>query len=537
MTFIPTRRALIRGAALSSAYLAGPAIARLSAGPAWTANPFTLGVAAGAPTRDGFVLWTKLAPHPSSDDPDGLAGMTGPSVRIGYEIAIDDSMRHVVQRGTAIADAQYGYSVHKQITGLRPGRPYWYRFISGTEDSRIGRAMTLPGRGGVDKLRFAFFSCSHYEYGYFSAYRHAASETPDFCVFLGDYIYEYVDPGLKHATVRKHSGGKECVTLPEYRARYSQYRQDLDLQILHANMPTLVTWDDHEVQNDYADKWGEDFQDPQAFLDRRGAAYRAFYEFMPLKPVFSAPHGPNMRLYDRYDFGDLLRIDLIDGRQYRSREACYGDPKKNEGHGGGGHLETAQSCPELFEPQRSMIGLTQEKWLFDGLATTNARWNVIANDVLMARLRQNNAAGNVKDGWWTDDWDGYPASRTRLMDHIAKSKPSNPVVITGDIHSFWANDLKTDFDNPNAPAIASELVGTSVTSYGPPLDLFAKFVPDNPHVKFFESRKRGYVSVDITRDKLLSRFQTVSDITDPNATQSTLASFVVEDGKPGPVAA
>ncbi|MGZ6007419.1 MAG: alkaline phosphatase D family protein, partial [Rhizomicrobium sp.] len=161
--------------------------------------------------------------------------------------------------------------------------------------------------------------------------------------------------------------------------------------------------------------------------------------------------------------------------------------------------------------------------------------NIIANDVLMARLHQKTPTG--EDGWWTDDWDGYPASRTRLMQHIADARPSNPVAITGDIHSFWANDLKVDFDDPNSPVIASELVGTSITSYGPPYDLFNSFLPNNPHVKFFESRKRGYVSVELTRERLSARYQTVSDMTDPNATLATLASFVVEDGKPGPVAA
>jgi alkaline phosphatase D len=535
---VPSRRALLGGLALTTAgIVVAPALGRrlLRAGAAWASDPFSLGVAAGAPSPDGFVLWTRLAPKPMFDDPDAPGGMTGPSVEIAYEIASDDAMHHVVQAGVAVADAAYGYSVHKQIHGLKPGRPYWYRFSSGTADSAIGRAMTLPAHG-VDKLRFAYFSCSHYEYGYFSAYRHAAEGNPDFAIFLGDYIYEYVDTGKKHPLVRTHSGGKECVTLPEYRLRYSQYRLDPNLQYLHRTVPSLVTWDDHEVQNDYADKWGQDFQDPAAFLQRRAAAYRAFYEFMPVKPVFSAPHGPNMRLYDRYDFGDLMRVDLIDGRQYRSREACYGDPKKNEGHGGGGHLETAASCPELFEPSRSMIGRTQENWLFDGLATSKARWNVIANDVLLARLRQT-GTGATADGWWTDDWDGYPASRTRLMQHIAASKPSNPVAITGDIHSFWANDLKADFDDDKAPAIASELVGTSVTSYGPPYDAFKAFLPNNPHVKFFDSRPRGYVAVDLTRGAMTARFQTVSDVTDANATLSTLATFVVEDGKPGPVSA
>ncbi|HVE02801.1 MAG TPA: alkaline phosphatase D family protein [Rhizomicrobium sp.] len=524
----PTRRGVLTG--IGATLVASPNIVRAMTAPVWQNNPFSLGVASGAPATDGFVLWTKLAPEPLASDPRAIGD--APLIPIAYEIASDDSLRHVVRRGTALAERDFGYAVHANVRGLKPGRPYWYRFRSGGEVSAIGRAMTLPPRG-TDSLRFAFFSCSHYEYGYFSAYRHAAEENPDFGIFLGDYIYEYADK--RRPTVRTHSGGKECETLDEYRARYTQYRLDPDLQALHAAVPALVTWDDHEVQNDYADRFGQDFQDPQAFLMRRAAAYQAFYEFMPVKPVFSKPQGPDMRLYDRYDFGDLMRVDLIDGRQYRSREACYGDPAKKQGDGGGGHQETPAHCPELMDPTRSMIGMTQEAWLFDGLARSKARWNVIANDVLMARLHQKNPAG--EDAYWTDGWDGYPPSRTRLMQHIAQSKPSNPVVITGDIHSFWANDLKTDFDDPSAPAIASELVGTSITSYGPPYDQFSKLLPDNPHIKFFDSRKRGYVSVALTRERLKADYQVVSDITDPKATRSTLASFVIEDGKPGPVAA
>jgi len=226
-----------------------------------------------------------------------------------------------------------------------------------------------------------------------------------------------------------------------------------------------------------------------------------------------------------------MRVDLIDGRQYRSREACYGDPMKKQGHGGGGHQETPVTCPELMDATRSMIGMTQEAWLFDGLASSKARWNVIANDVLMARLHQKNSDG--QDSYWTDGWDGYPPSRARLMQHIADSKPSNPVVITGDIHSFWANDLKTDFDDPSSPTIASELVGTSITSFGPPYDQFSKLLPDNPHIKFFDSRKRGYVSVDLDAKLMTTRMRALSDVTDPQASISTLKTFAVESGKAG----
>jgi alkaline phosphatase D len=247
---------------------------------------------------------------------------------------------------------------------------------------------------------------------------------------------------------------------------------------------------------------------------------------MPVKPVFSRPSGPAMRVNDTYDFGDLLRVHLIDGRQFRSREACYRKPDK-----GGGHPETAKSCPELLDPSRSMIGMDQEKWLFDGLANSKARWNVIANDVLMARLNQ--PAPDGEPAYWTDDWDGYPPSRKRLLDHIHDSKPGNPVVITGDIHSFWTNDLKPDFDDPKSPVVATELVGTSVSSDGPPYDMFKGFLAANPHIKFFESRKRGYVSVELTRKTMNAKYQVVSDVTDPKATLSTLAAFVVEDGQAG----
>src|SRR5262249_1714469 len=176
-------------------------------------------------------------------------------------------------------------------------------------------------------------------------------------------------------------------------------------------------------------------------LPRRGAASQAFYEHMPVRPILSQPNGPVMRVYDRFRFGDLLEVSMIDGRQYRSREACYGPPAK-----GGGHLETDAACPERREEGRTLIGFAQEAWLGAGRAPSKAQWNLIAQDVLMAQLRQKNQAGDF--GYWTDDWDGYPASRRRLLARIAQTKVSNPVVIGGDIHAFFANDLRVDFDDP-----------------------------------------------------------------------------------------
>jgi alkaline phosphatase D len=226
----------------------------------------------------------------------------------------------------------------------------------------------------------------------------------------------------------------------------------------------------------------------------------------------------------------LAEFSVLDGRQYRSREACYGPPSK-----GGGHAETVDSCPELLDVRRSMLGETQEAWLFDGLAKSQARWNVIAQNVLMAQLHEHRADGSV--GIWTEAWDGYPAARTRLLNHIHQSEVANPVVIGGDNHAFWSNDLKLDFDDLKSPVVASEFVGSSITSHGPPFDLISKWLPDNPHLRFFESRRRGYVTVDLTRKRMTARMCAISDPLDPAATVSTLKTFVVEDGCRGAAAA
>jgi len=489
-------------------------------------EPFSLGVASGSPSADGFVLWTRLAPVPLSADPAAPGGMTGPAVPVAYEIAADPAMRQIERRGTAVAEPAFAYSVHAEIAGLAPGRPYWYRFTSGDAASRVGRAMTLPAPGGgVDRLRLAVASCANYEQGYFAAYRHMADEAPDLAVFLGDYIYEYVDK-RSGATVRRHSDGVETATLPTYRNRYAQYRLDPDLQRLHAEVPALVTWDDHEVQNDYADRWSQTFDDPTRFLQRRAAAYQAYYEHMPLRPSRSLPAGPTMRLYDRFSFGPLAELTLLDGRQYRSRQACYRKPDK-----GGGHLENDATCAERRDPARTMLGRAQEDWLYDGLAASRARWNVIAQDVMMARLIQRGADGML--GQWTDSWGGYPANRDRLLRHIRDTRVANPVVLSGDIHSYWANDLKQNFDDPRGATVATEFIATSISALPPPYDAFVELLPLNPHVRYFESRLRGYMTVDIAAKRMTTRFRAISDPKDPKAPISTLKSFVVEDGRPG----
>jgi alkaline phosphatase D len=236
-----------------------------------------------------------------------------------------------------------------------------------------------------------------------------------------------------------------------------------------------------------------------------------------------------MRVYDQFAFGDLADITMLDGRQYRSPEACYGPPN------GGGHVVTAQSCPELNAPARSMLGKDQESWLYDRLANSQARWNLIGQNVVMAAFLDGRKP--EESHRWTDAWDGYPANRARLIDHIARSGAANPVVLTGDNHAFWTNDLKRDFSDTRSATVATEFVGTSITSFGPPYEQFMSKMPDNPHVRFFESRKRGYVSVDLSPQQMTTRFQAISDAADPQATVGTLATFVVEAGRKGAVSA
>ena len=526
----PTRRRLLQAAAASGlGLIAAPALLRYAGAQSWRAgDPFSLGVASGAPRPDGFVLWTRLAPEPLSGNPQTPGGMRGGDVAVGYEIATDPALRDIVRRGEATAERAFAYSVHLDVGGLQPGRPYWYRFMSGDAASRIGRAGTLPAPDSVpDRLRFGFVSCSDYEHGYFSAYRHLADENPEFVLYLGDYIYETIEE--RRPTVRRHSDGIEAATLPTYRNRYAQYRLDPDLARLHAEVPALVTWDDHEVANDYADKWSERFDDPELFLMRRAAAYQAFYEHMPMRPILSQPNGPIMRVYDRFTFGDLIEISLIDGRQYRSRPACYAPPNK-----GGTHLETDASCPDRREAGRTMMGFAQEAWLYSGLAHAKAQWNLIAQDVLMAQyhVKQNDAFA-----FSTDDWDGYPANRTRFSSasttrkcpirssSAATSIRSSPTTC-GSISTIKArrswrrNSSAPRSRHTDRPTILSRkrcrTIRTCISS---------------------RAGAAAMSCVDLERAHMQVQMRVVSDVRDPKADVATLRTFAVEGGKPGVVAA
>jgi alkaline phosphatase D len=425
-----------------------------------------------------------------------------------------------VRKSTERALPQWAHSVHAEVAGLQPGRSYFYRFHAGSATSPVGRTHTAPAPGAAtDRLRFAFVSCQHYEQGYYSAYRGMAREDLDLVLHLGDYIYES-SWGRNH--VRKH-GTEEPVTLEEYRNRHALYKTDADLQRAHAAFPWMVTWDDHEVDNDYAADRSQDRDLPAAFLLRRAAAYQAYYEHMPL-PKRMQPAGPGMRIYTRSDFGALARIHLLDDRQYRSPQAC---PRPGRG---GSAVVLASECAELREAGRTLLGTAQEQWLFDGLGAAGPRWNVIAQQTLMAQVDRRPGPGQA---FWTDGWDGYPESRARLLGFLAETRVANPLVVGGDVHLFAVSDLKPNFDDPASPVVATEFTGTSITSQGPSPKALEAWRSENPHIRFGESARRGYTTVDLSGKACVTRLRVVKSIADADAPVSTLATFVVEDGRPG----
>jgi alkaline phosphatase D len=441
---------------------------------------------------------------------------------VSWRLAEDPGLTRVVRQGVAAALPELAHSVHIELSGLEPERFYWYRFECGNAQSRVGRTRTAAAPGApLGRLRFALASCQHYERGYFNSYRHMLDDDLDLVVHVGDYIYE---SAASDAGVRRHEG-PEPLDVEAYRARHALYKTDPDLQNAHAAYPWVVTWDDHEVENDYAGDLSQNRDDPAVFFQRRVAAYRAYYEHMPLPREALVSNGA-ARLYRRLAFGDLLELSVLDGRQYRSDQPCG-----EQGSGGGQMLE---DCDERWSASRTMLGPEQFAWLLEGLGSARARWNAIAQQTMMAPLDQKLGPG---ESHWSDGWDGYAAERRRLFDFIAERRTRDVVVMSGDIHSFWANELRAETDPDSSPALGAEIVATSITSPGIPYDRVSAILPDNPHVKFFESRQRGYVRCDLTPRRWLSDFQMVETVSEPESAARTLASFVVENGRPGIVPA
>jgi alkaline phosphatase D len=490
--------------------IAGAALLRPSraAEITFTDDPFTLGLASGYPEPNGVVLWTRLAPQPLV--PGG--GMPAAPVAVEWEIGSDEALRKVVRRGTVNATPDSAHSVHVEVTGLKPASDYWYRFTSGGARSAVGRTRTAPARGTLpNRLTLAVACCQHFEQGHYAAYRAIGRDAPDVVVHVGDYIYE----GRGTSQVRAHDA-PECYTLDDYRQRYAIYKSDPHLKAAHAAGPWMLTTDDHEVANNYAGEHSQLFTPPEVFLRRRAAAYQAYYEHQPL-PRLLAPSEGRIRLYTSRAFGDLAALFMLDGRQYRSPQACPPLP--------------LVACDELYLPERTMLGDEQEQWLRSSLAASRARWNLLGQQTVLAHFDQS---GEEPPAYWSDGWNGYPAARERLVATLLEQPVANPVVLSGDIHAFLVNDVHAmSFDN-DSPIVAAELVASSISSVQRrSQETFDLWKTENPNVRFARGDARGYLRVALAPEQLHAEFVAVDDIASADSPTHVLAAFDVENGRPG----
>jgi alkaline phosphatase D len=508
-----TRRAILATAAVLPL---GMAAARPRAGARSQPlrDPFTIGVASGDPTPDGMVLWTRLAPRPLADD--GLGGMPSRPVEVEWELATDERFQRIARRGSSTAVPQDAHSVHVELAGLSPGREYFYRFRAVGHLSSLGRTRTTPAPTALDPaLTMCFACCSQYEHGWFTAYRRLAAEHPDVILHLGDYQYEYGAHyyAAPSGNVRNHVG-PEAQTLANYRQRYAQYKTDPDLQAAHAVAPWLAVFDDHEVNDNWA---GDVPEKPQPdFLARRAAAFAAYYENMPLRRS-AMPYGASMQLYRRRHWGALVTFHMLDTRQYRGDQPC-GDRFNSD-------------CPQRTDPTRSITGVEQEKWLLDGFQRSRARWDVLGQQVFFSQL---DLTPGPARGFNLDSWDGYAGNRDRIIAGLRHSPVRNAVVLTGDIHSHWAAEVRERFDDPSSASVGTELVTSSITSGGDGSETdphVTAILAENPHIRFFNNR-RGYVRTRITPSELRADFQVVPFVSRPDAAVQTRASFLVPDREP-----
>lgn len=502
-------------AALSSELLGIGESTSAAPTPKLTDYPFQLGVASGDPLSDAVVIWTRVVTDPFAP----FGGMPYERVPVEWQVAEDEGFQKVVKRGSVTAKPESGHSVHVDVTGLRPRRDYFYRFRTGNEISTVGRTKTAPDpRDSISSFTFAFASCQSWTAGFYTAHGDLARGDHDVVVFLGDYIYEY---GLRPNEVRQsdvparltYPTLRETVTLDQYRDQYATFKADPDLQASHASAPWISTIDDHEV----ADNWAADSPKMtraayNEFLIRRANAFRAHWEHMPLR-IPRPPTGPDLQIYRRLAFGDLIEFNVLDTRQYRSKVV-------------------EQSSPDWHDPSRSLPGAEQEKWLLDGLGRSTRRWNIIAQQNAIAQLDSMSGDGQ---GFGMDRWDGYPASRDRILAGAHERGVNNLVSIGGDLHRSIASDLKLDFNDPDSPTVGAELGGTSISSGGDGVDLDVagqRTLDENPHVKYVNVQ-RGYVRCTVTADQLQADYRVAEYISEPGSPMSNRISLVVDDGRPG----
>lgn len=506
---------------------------RVWALPRFPTSPFSLGVASGDPWPDGFVIWTRLAPEPLAEH----GGMPMLAVEVHWEVAEDEGFRRVVRKGVHLARPELGHSVHVEVEGLQPARPYFYRFhIEGGERSPAGRVRTAPQAGSpVKRVRIASAGCQHYEAGYFTAYGHLAREPDiDLIYHYGDYIYEGAgyefagrpnigrgETGQSYSLVRSHAGG-EIYSLDDYRRRYAQYHMDPDLQAAHASAAFAMSYDDHEVDNDWAGIYDQDGTPPEIFALRKAAALQAWYENLPVRRS-QLPQGGNINLYRRLDYGDLVRMHVLDTRGHRSKQLCG--------------ARTKPGCRTEDNPAATMLGAAQEAWLGDSLNNT-ARWNFVAQQILFMPYDFRASIGGDHDPSkpWSgqDDWGGYPAGRERVKRMIVDRGLTNVVIGTGNSHRHIAGNVPLDSADWDGPSIAVEFMSSSISSSGDS-DLgwngLSTVLRNNPQMKMM-SLQRGYQIYDVTPRQWTTDVKVMDTVGRQGGKISTLASFAVDPARP-----
>ncbi len=485
------------------------------ADPVFAEYPFQLGIASGDPTPDGFVIWTRLAPRPLEPG----HGMPSAPVPVKWEVGTDRGLSNVVRRGEAVARPELGHAVHIEVEGLEPGRDYFYRFTAGAERTATGRAKTAPAAGAATaRSRFGVVGCQAYEQGFYTAHRKVAGEDLDFVFCYGDYIYEgrgsrtYTGSGGTIENPRQHVGG-ETYSLDDYRRRYAQYKMDADLQASHAAAAWFVTWDDHEVANNWVSAL-DDGVPPEVFLLRRQAAAQAFYEHMPLRRS-AFPRGAEMQLYRHAAWGDLLDLNFLDTRSHRSDQPC-GD-------------RWATTCEGVNDPAAQVLGEAQEQWLYRNLDRSRAHWKVLAQQIMVMDLDRREGP---ETGFNLDTWAGYRIPRQRLLDRLQQRRIGNVVVLTGDEHQNYAGELHRDSRNPEGRPAAAEFVTTSISSSGDGVDQRPdgrRYLADNPFLKF-NNAQRGYVVCDVTPEAWRTEFKVLDRVSERGGMLTTRAVYAVESG-------
>ncbi len=468
-------------------------------------STFTHGVASGDPLPDAVILWTRVSPEAGRGEP----------LEVWWEIAEDVEFTRRLDAGLVTTDAETDWTVKVDAGGLYPGETLYYRFLCLGRTSPTGRTKTAPA-GELARSRFAFCSCSNYTRGFFLAYREIA-QMPDLdvVVHLGDYIYEYGSGGptwrpgpetMTDLSRRVHDPPRELTTLEDYRRRYAQYRTDSDLQEAHRQHPFVLVWDDHESAND---AWSEGAQNHTDGVegpwgDRLTAAQRAWLEWMPARVE------PGGKIWRSFSYGDLFDLVMLDTRIW-------------------GRDEQSADADVIAAAQRSLLGDDQEAWMLQTLRESSARWRILGQQVMVSHLRT--PTGSPLN---PDQWDGYASSRERLFDALAGDDISDVVVLTGDIHTSWANNLVDDPDAESPTTLAVEFVVPGVTSSGlTDTPAFARNVKRfNPHISWLELSKRGYVIVDVDAERVQAAWHHFSDIIDPTVTSEFAAAYHVPLGTP-----